>query len=128
MYRQPWGLVLVVSLLALVLGFVGGIAAHAVFPAEKGSPGLQGPPGKSVSAASLNLGAIGLCVSSDTDTATGDLYYETISDPTDNDGSLSCSSGTFVNLDPLNPNGQSVTRYYPMLSPAPTTTTTVPTG
>ena len=64
----------VVVLLALVLGFVGGLASHALFPAPQGprgetgaagvpgKAGATGPAGPAGPAANVDLASLGVCV------------------------------------------------------------------
>jgi hypothetical protein len=102
-----------VAAVALLLGFVGGLASHAIFPPKQGASGAQGPVGQTGatgpagSAASVDLSKIGLCVN--VTTADSGVYYVSgvsIFAPTDNAGTLSCPFGQYVNLEPTLPNGQ----------------------
>ena len=107
------------AIIAIVLGFGGGLASRALFPAKQGKTGLQGiagkpgPPGNqgatgpAGSAANLDLSRFGYCVNIQYGNSGTVSYVSSveISDPIDNDGTLSCPSGTYTNLEPVLPNG-----------------------
>jgi hypothetical protein len=100
----------------IILGFVGGIAAQAIFPAKQGpvghtgkqgAAGPAGPAGATGSAANVNFSAEGLCFNSSyfTDNAGFGTSYTWVSNvglytPTITNGAKSCPSGTFVPLEP----------------------------
>jgi len=98
----------------LVLGFAGGLASHALFPAKQGPPGLAGkqgkqgpvgqagPQGPAGDAANINLSNIGYCVNVNY-VYGGDVTYVSgvsISSPVLTDGTQSCPNGTFTPLQP----------------------------
>lgn len=103
-------------IIVLVLGFAGGIAAQAFFPAKQGPvghtgkqgpQGVAGPTGPAGSAANVNFSAEGLCFDSSyfTDNAGFGTSYTWVSNaslytPTITNGAKSCPSGSFVPLEP----------------------------
>ena len=103
----------------LVLGFAGGLASQALFPAKQGPagvPGKQGhqgqqgqvgqagPAGPPGNAANINLSNIGYCFAYNTFNDTTDSYTWVTSvslyAPTDTNGTQSCPTGTFTPLQP----------------------------
>jgi hypothetical protein len=95
----------------LALGFLGGLAAQALFPAKQGpaghigKQGVAGPIGATGSAANINLSAEGLCFGTSSysfnDSITPSLltgaYLYT---PTVTGNTKSCPTGSFVPLEP----------------------------
>ena len=114
-----WQLIALTAIIAIVLGFGGGLASRALFPAKQGKigpqgvagkpgpPGNQGATGPAGSAANLDLSRFGYCVNIQYGTSNTVTYVSSvgISDPIDNDGTLSCPSGTYTNLEPVLPDG-----------------------
>jgi hypothetical protein len=110
------------AVIAILLGFGGGLVSRAIFPAKQGKIGLQGIAGKpgapgkqgipglagsTGSVANIDLSKFGYCVNVQYGTS-GTVTYVSgvdISPPVDNDGALSCPSGTYTNLEPVLPNG-----------------------
>jgi hypothetical protein len=102
---------------ALALGFAGGLASHALFPAQQGAAGATGKQGAvgqtgaagpAGSAANINLSNIGYCVSVD-NVYSGTLSYVqdlSIYAPTLTNGTQSCPTGTFTPLQPTSGSGQ----------------------
>jgi hypothetical protein len=96
------------GVIALVLGLVGGIASHALFPAPAGAVGKQGPVGQAGpagpagTASAVDTSNLGYCfnVQYYTDN-TGSSSFTWVSSvnlasPTLQSGTQSCPSGTFV--------------------------------
>jgi hypothetical protein len=106
---MTWKVAPLIALVALVLGFGGGLVSHAAFPAPKGATGPTGPPGPSGVGTPIDLNNMGYCVSVSTmNNQTWDAFYVTnvsISAPTDTAGTLSCPSGQYVSLEPTLPSG-----------------------
>ena len=103
------GVLFASAAVAVILGFFGGIASQALFPASTGaqgkqgkpgspgspgSAGKQGDPGPPGSAATVNLSALGICTSSYQ--TGGYLTSVYISTPVVTNGTQSCPSGEFV--------------------------------
>jgi hypothetical protein len=93
-------MLLAVAGIAIVLGFVGGLASHAAFPAP------AGPTGPAGSSGAVPTGNLGYCfnVSYFTDNA-GTTSYTWVSgvtlvSPTLQSGTQSCPTGTFIPLTP----------------------------
>jgi hypothetical protein len=101
-----------VGILAIVLGFVGGIASHAIFPQNQGPEGKQGIAGKAGAtgpigptgpAANVDLSKLGVCVNVTyfTDNAGFGTSYTwvngvSIYTPTSTNGTQSCPTGMFT--------------------------------
>lgn len=116
---KPWGLLVATAIIALVLGFAGGIASHAIFPQKAGPAGAEGPQGKTGpqgeagqsgaagAAASIDLSKIGFCFNVNNNTSGTVSFVDGVSifAPTDTNGTLSCSIGQYVTLQPTLPNG-----------------------
>src|ERR1035437_342213 len=88
---------------ALMLGFGGGLASHAAFPAPAGAAGPSGVVGRAGAlrpAANIDLRKIGLCVWTEYAFSGSVGYVNGVSifPPTNNGGTLSCPYGTYVNL------------------------------
>ena len=97
------GVLFASAAVAVILGFFGGIASQALFPAstgaqgkqgKPGSAGKQGDPGPPGSAATVNLSALGICTSSYQ--TGGYLTSVYISTPVVTNGTQSCPGGEFV--------------------------------
>lgn len=100
--RVGVGMLAVGALLAVILGFLGGVVSHSLFPApagaqgkqgEPGRPGVPGPPG---SAANVNLSTLGVCFQENFDSTSSVVTSVSIYSPTITNGTQSCPSGTFV--------------------------------
>jgi hypothetical protein len=103
---------------ALVLGFAGGLASHALFPSKQGPAGTQGkegkqgpvgeagPAGPAGNAANIDLSNIGYCVNVNY-VYSGTVTYVSgvsISSPILTNGTQSCPNGTFTPLQPTSSN------------------------
>ena len=106
------GSLAIVGVLALLLGFAGGIVSHAIFPAKTGATGAagkQGPAGEAGPAgqtgppANINLSQLGYCVdvSYFNDTTDSFTWVSGVSiyAPTVTNGTQSCPSGTFTPIE-----------------------------
>jgi hypothetical protein len=99
--------VAVFSLMALVLGLVGGIVSHAMFPAPAGAVGKQGPVGQTGpagpagsagTASSVDTSTLGYCFNVNYTTQAGTSWVSsvTLASPTLQSGTQSCPTGSFV--------------------------------
>lgn len=117
--RQPlhWWTGFVIVGVALIIGVLGGVVSHALYPTHDGKPGAvgkQGPPGEAGRAgpagptgpggSSTDLSTTGYCmnVSYTTDTYSNYTYVSgvSLSSPTLVNGTQTCPSGSFVPLQP----------------------------
>jgi hypothetical protein len=131
---RTWVLILAAVVIALVAGAGGAGLDHAAFPAKNGAVGARGPAGPqgpigltgapgaaaSSSQVSVDTDKLGYCFETQTanDSAL-DLYYVndvSLFPPTDDNGVLSCGSGSFVSLTPNLPSGSPATGYDPTTS------------
>jgi hypothetical protein len=98
-----------VILLALALGFVGGLASHVLFPAPQGpqgetgaagvpgKAGAIGPAGPAGPAANVDLSSLGVCVNvTYADSGVSYVSGVSISAPVLTGGTQSCPNGTFT--------------------------------
>ena len=96
----------------IVLGFLGGLAAQALFPAKQGATGHTGkqgvagpagPTGATGSAANINLSAEGVCYNVSYNNSGTVSFVDGVSvyTPTVNGTTKSCPSGNFVPLEPV---------------------------
>jgi hypothetical protein len=107
---------IIAAVAVLVLGFVGGVVSHAVFPAQKGATGAAGkqgqvgqtgPTGPAGNAANINLSNIGYCINFQYQYGGTVSYISSadISPPVLTNGTQSCPNGTFTPLQPTTPPG-----------------------
>jgi hypothetical protein len=104
------GMLAAVAVVAIVLGFAGGVVSHAVFPASQGKMGVsgkqgpvgetgsQGPPGSAATVSTSNLGVCwNTTYGSD---GLGNDFVQSISmeSPSLVSGTQSCPSGSFVGV------------------------------
>ena len=125
--RPSWAVLIASAVIAVILGFGGGVASRAAFRAPavrgpKGAPGAQGPVGETGpagppgTAANVSLSKIGFCLTVSTHSSSTGFYAVNgvyISPPTDKGGVLSCSSGRYITLEPTLPTGKPATTYKP---------------
>jgi len=119
--KQNWKMFLAVGIVALVAGIVGAGIFRVAFPPAAGPVGVTGPAGPAgpagnpAPAAIVDTNKLGYCYDYNTNTSndgsTTWMTWADISAPTDNNGTLSCYSGTFVSLTPVMPNGNPVKNY-----------------
>jgi hypothetical protein len=108
--RVGVGMLVGVAVTALLLGFVGGMASHALFPAKAGAvgpqglvgqagpagrPGLAGPAGP---AANIDTTKLGYClnVTYSSSGSTSWVSGVSLQPPTIQSGTQSCPVGSFV--------------------------------
>lgn len=105
-------MLLATIIVVLLLGFAGGVAARALFPAQRGPIGAQGkqgaagetgPQGPAGNAQNINFQTIGYCFGYDTYAFSGGTTPDFITSielyaPTVTNGTQSCPTGTFTPL------------------------------
>jgi hypothetical protein len=105
------------AIVGAALGFAGGLATHAIFPAKNGvngQPGAQGPAGEAGPSGpqgpagnNTDLGTVGYCFNTSYfDNQTYGIDYidnVSLTAPVNTNGVDSCPSGTFVPLQPTTP-------------------------
>jgi hypothetical protein len=105
--RVGVGMLVGVGVLALVLGLVGGVVSHALFPAPAGAVGAvgrqgpvgeTGPAGPVGPATNVDTSKLGFCVNVTYANNGGASWVSgvTIETPTVQSGTQSCPTGSFV--------------------------------
>jgi len=103
------GMLIAIGFAAVLLGFLGGIASHALLPASAGAHGKQGQKGDKGNAgqqgipgsdAVANLSALGVCYDvtygKDNNADSTSVMGVYLSTPTVTNGTQSCQSGQFL--------------------------------
>ena len=117
-----WALAAGAAVIAVVAGAAGAGLTQLAFPAEQGpagpagrpgSVGPAGPAGTSGTSASLDTNKVGYCFDATYQYSDQANWVDSVSlfAPTSNNGTLSCTSGTFIPLTPTGPNGAPVKNY-----------------
>ena len=120
-------LVVIAACIAILAGGFGALIATVGFPAKNGKVGATGPTGHagpqgaqgvvgpSGNAATVDTNKMGYCFSVNytSNSAASWANSVSLSPPTDNNGTLSCTVGQFVSLTPVTPQGYPVPNYAP---------------